>query len=78
MGVGGWVYNISMLTDAHVVGRWVGLKNVKAYGCLRCICWVGGWKYPNAYGCFYRGGRWWFSTTLTKNKNNFSTLNIEW
>ena len=35
VGVGGWVYNIKMLTDAYGAGGWVGLENINAYGCLR-------------------------------------------
>ena len=38
LGVGGCVSDIKMLTDAYGVGDWVGLKNVKAYGCIRWIC----------------------------------------
>ena len=37
LGVGGWVYNIQMLTDAYGAGGWVGHKNIKAYDCLQWI-----------------------------------------
>ena len=33
--VGGWVYNIQMLTDAYGAHGWVGRKYLNAYGCLR-------------------------------------------
>ena len=37
-----------MLTDAYSVGGWVGLENINAYVCLRCL-WVVGRKYPYAF-----------------------------
>ena len=39
--VGGWVYNIQMLTDAYGGYGWVGRKYLNAYGCLPGG-WVGG------------------------------------
>ena len=41
MYVGGWVYNIQMLTDAYGGYGWVGRKYLNAYGCLPGV--VGGW-----------------------------------
>ena len=45
VGVGGWVYNIQMLTDAYGGYGWVGRKYLNAYGCLREG--VGGWVFEN-------------------------------
>ena len=39
--VGGWVYNIQMLTDAYGGYGWVGRKYLNAYGRLPEE--VGGW-----------------------------------
>ena len=43
--VGGWVYNIQMLTDAYGGYGWVGRKYLNAYGCLHGG--VGGWVCEN-------------------------------
>ena len=45
VGVGGWVYNIQMLTDAYGGYGWVGWKYLNAYGCLRGG--VGAWVCKN-------------------------------
>ena len=43
--VGGWVYNIQMLTDAYGGYVWVGRKYLNDYGCLHGV--VVGWVCEN-------------------------------
>ena len=74
VGVGGWVHNIKMLTDAYAVAGWVGLKNKNAYVCLRWI-WVSGvgniQMLTDTFTVVEDGV---FGLTLTKDKYNFYTV----